>query len=152
IDTTIDCVLGLQRQHNIDGKKVKAVHVAASPLTVGMEALAAPHLKGADTPAATLGFTVGYNVAVALLAKELAARQFQRDRIRDRAAWDLASRVHLTLDDGMAQRMRDRSLLRTVTDERGEHMTLDLSAVDLVGFKMSFGARVRIEMEDGRTF
>jgi len=91
-------------------------------------------------------------VAVALLDKELTARQFQRERIRDRAAWELASRVHLTLDEVMAQRMRDRSLVKTVRDERGEHFTLDLGAVDLVGFKMSFGARVRIEMEDGRSF
>src|SRR5579862_6897174 len=37
IDTTIDCVLGLSRQHSIDGKKVKAVHVATGPLTLGME-------------------------------------------------------------------------------------------------------------------
>ncbi len=152
IDTSIDCVLLLVRTHAIDAKKVKEVHVAAGPLTLGMEALAAPHLKGPETLPTTLNFTVGYNVAAALMDKELTARQFTRDRIRDPATWDLASRVHLTLDDTIAQRTRERSLLRTVVGSEGEHYQLDLNSLDLTGFKMSFGARVRIEMHDGRTF
>jgi 2-methylcitrate dehydratase PrpD len=152
IDTAIDCVLTLARQHSIDGKKVRAVHVAANPLTLGMEALTAPHLKGPDTLPVTLNFTVGYNVAAALMDRELTARQFSRERIRDKAVWDLAGRVELTLDEVMAQRMRDRSLVKSIKDESGEHFHLDLSDVDLGGFRMSFGARVRIEMEDGRTF
>ncbi len=152
IDRAIDCILTLARQHSIDGKKVRAVHIAANPLTLGMEALSAPHLKGPETLPVTLNFTVGYNVAVALMDRELTARQFSRERIRDKAIWDLAGRVQLTLDEVMAQRMRDRSLLKTVKDENGEHPHLDLGSVDLNTFKMSFGARVRIEMEDGRTF
>ncbi len=152
IDTAIDCILTLARQHSIDAKKVRAVHIAANPLTLGMEALSAPHVKGPETLPVTLNFTVGYNVAVALADRELTARQFSRERIRDKAVWDLASRVQLTLDEVMAQRMRDRSLLKTVKDENGEHPHLDLGSVDLNSFKMSFGARVRVEMEDGRTF
>jgi len=152
IDTSIDCVLTLVRTHSIDAKKVKDVHIAAGPLTLGMEALAAPHLKGPDSLPTTLNFTVGYNVAAALMDKELTARQFTRDRIRDAATWDLASRVHLTLDDAISQRTRERSLLRTVAGSDGEHYQLDLNSLDLTGFKMSFGARVRIEMHDGRNF
>lgn len=152
IDTAIDCVLTLARQHSIDGKKVKAVRVAASPLTLGMEALTAPHLQGPETLPVTLNFTVGYNVAAALMDRELSARQFSRERVRDKALWDLAGRVELTLDEVMAQRMRERSLVKTVKDEHGERFHLDLGTVDLNSFKMSFGARVRIEMEDGRTF
>lgn len=152
IGTTIDCVLGLARQHNIDAKKVKAVHVAASPMTLGMEAMASPYVKGPESLPVTLNFTVGYNVAAALMDRELTARQFSRDRVRDAATWELAKRVSLTLDEGMAQRMRERSLLRSVSDERGDRFELDLANLDLTGFKMSFGARVRIEMEDGRSF
>ncbi len=151
IDTTIDCVLGLARQHNIDAKKVKAVHVGAGPLTLGMEALSATHLKGADTLPVTLNFTVAYNVAAALMDRELTARQFTRERIRDKAVWELASRVQLTLDEAMAQRMRERSLVKSVTVDGREQFQLDLATLD-AGFKTSFGARVRIEMEDGRTF
>lgn len=152
IDTTIDCVLGLSRQHSIDGRKVRAVHVAAGPLTLGMEALAQPYVKGPDTLPVTLNFTVGYNVAAALMDKELTARQFARERIRDAATWNLANRVHLTLDEAMAQRLRERALVKTVHEEGRERYLLDLAALDLGGFKMSFGARVRIEMEDGRSF
>jgi 2-methylcitrate dehydratase PrpD len=152
IDTTIDCVLTMLRQHAIDAKKVKAVHVAAGPLTLGMEALAAPHLKGPDSLPVTLNFTVGYNVAVALMDKELTARQFSRERIRDAATWDLASRVTLTLDEAISERMRSRSLLKSVTANGVETFDLDLATADLAGFKMSFGARVRIDMEDGRSF
>jgi 2-methylcitrate dehydratase PrpD len=152
LDTSIDCILTLARTHSIDAKKVKEVHIAAGPLTVGMEALAAGHLRGPDSLPTTLNFTVGYNVAAALIDKELTARQFTRDRIRDAATWDLANRVHLTLDDTIAQRTRERSPLRTVVDDSGEHYQLDLNSLDLTGFKMSFGARVRIEMHDGRSF
>lgn len=152
IDTTIDCVLGLVRQNAIDAKKVKAVHIGAGPLTLGMEALAAPYLKGAETLPMTLNFTVGYNVAVALMDRELTARQFTRERIRNPATWELASRIYLTPDEVMAQRMRDRSLVKTVSDDGGERFELDLGSLDLAGFKMSFGARVRIEMDDGRSF
>jgi len=152
IDTTIDCVLNLVRTHSIDAKKVRAVHVNAGPLTAGMEALAAPYLKGPDSLAVTLNFTVGYNVAAALMDKELTARQFNRERIRDAATWDLAGRVQLTLDDAIGQRMRERSPLKTVVQDGQERFELRLADLDLAGFKMSFGARVRIEMEDGRNF
>jgi 2-methylcitrate dehydratase PrpD len=152
IDTVIDCVLSLQRQHSVDAKKVKAVHIAASPLTLGMEAMSAPYLNGPNSMPVTLSFSVGYNVAAALMDKELTARQFMRERIKDAATWDLAQRVHLTLDETMAQRMRDRSLLTTVRDEHGERYELNLGTADLSTYKMSFGARVRFELEDGRSF
>jgi 2-methylcitrate dehydratase PrpD len=152
IDTTIDCVLSLARQHSIDGKKVRAVHVAAGPLTLGMEAWVASYLRGPDSMPVTLNFTVSYNVAAALMDKELTARQFARERIKDQATWDLARKVQVTLDDTMAQRMRDRALVKLVAEDGTERAHLDLNALDLSTFKTSFGARVRVEMEDGRTF
>jgi 2-methylcitrate dehydratase PrpD len=151
IDTTIDCVLTLARQHSIDAKKVKAVHVAANPVTLAMDSLSAGYVKGPESLPATLHLSVTYNVAAALMDRELTARQFSRERIRDRATWDLASRVYLTLNDVMAQRMRERSSLKSVKDESGDRAPLDLGSVDLSGFKMSCGAHVRIELEDGRT-
>ncbi|HVM97134.1 MAG TPA: MmgE/PrpD family protein [Candidatus Acidoferrales bacterium] len=152
IDTTIDCVLSLQRQHSIDAKKVKAVHVAAGPLTLGMEALSAQYVRDAETLPVTLNFAVGYNVAAALIDKELTARQFMRERIKDPATWDLAKRVSVTLDEVAGQRMRERSLVKTVTDEQGEHLELNLANAEMGTFRMSFGSRVRIELEDGRSF
>jgi 2-methylcitrate dehydratase PrpD len=152
IDTFVDCLLGLARQHHIDAKKVRAVHIAAGPLTLGMEALAAPYLRGPDSLPTTLNFSVGYNAAVALIDRELSARQFVRDRIKDPATWELASKVHLTLDPEMERRLRERSLVRTTMENGRERLTLDLGTADLTGFRMSFGARVRVEMEDGRSF
>lgn len=152
VDTVVDCVLSLQRQHSIDARKVKGVHVAASPLTLGMEAMSAPYLHGNESLPVTLNFSVGYNVAAALIDKELTARQFLRERVKDPATWDLAGRVTVALDETMAQRMRDRALVRVVPTEHGDRYELDLATADLSAFKMSFGARVRIELEDGRHF
>jgi 2-methylcitrate dehydratase PrpD len=152
LDTAIDCALGLSRQHALDGKKVKAVHVAASPLTAGMEALAAPYVHGSDSLGVTLNFSVRYSLAAALLDKELTARQFQRERIRDQSVWDLAQQVSITVDDAMAERLQASSPLRRTRDERGEHYHLDLGSADLGVLKMAFGARVCIEMHDGRSF
>jgi 2-methylcitrate dehydratase PrpD len=152
IDTFVDCIITLARQHTIDFKKVKAVHIAASPLTLGMEALAAPYVKGPGTSPVTLNFSVRYNAAVALMDRELSPRQLTRDRIKDPATWELAGKVHLTADEGMAQRMRERSLLKITSTSEGDRYELNLANADLNNFKMSFGARVRIEMEDGRSF
>jgi len=152
LDTMIDCILTLVRQHTIDTRKVKAVHIATGPLTVGMDALSAPYVKGPTSSPITLNFSIGYNVAVALMDKELTPRQFTRDRIKDPAVWDLAGRVSVTQDEIFAQRMRDRSLLRITNTPLGERYSLDLATADLNSFRMSFGSRVRIEMEDGRTF
>jgi len=68
--------------------------------------------EGPESLPATLHLSLAYNVAAALMDRELTARQFSRERIRDRATWDLASRVHLSLSEVMAQRMRDRVLIR----------------------------------------
>ncbi len=152
IDSFVDCILMMVRQNAIDARKVKAIHIAATPLTLAMDALSAPHLKGPNTLAQTLNFSVGYNAAVALIDKDLGPRQLTRERIKDPAVWELAAKVHLSQDDVMTQRMRDRSLLKVTTTPEGERYELDLSTADLTNFRMSLGARVRIEMEDGRSF
>lgn len=153
LHAAIDCVLSIVRQHGIDGRKVRSVEVAAGPLTLGMDALARPYLKGPETLPSTLNFTVGYNVAVALLDRELTARQFTRERIRDAAVWDLAQRVFLSLDEGIGERTRERSLLLGgLADGGPEPAQLDLGTIDLVGFRASYGARVRVTLQDGRHF
>jgi 2-methylcitrate dehydratase PrpD len=111
-----------------------------------MEALAAPHLRGPATAPVTCNFTVGWNAAVALVDGEVTPRQLTPERIADPAVWELAGLVALTLDEAMSERMRTASLLRA--SEAG--WTLDLEHADLGAFRMSFGARVRIELDDGR--
>jgi 2-methylcitrate dehydratase PrpD len=148
VDTVIDCALRLGAAHRPEPARIRRIAVGATPLTLGMEGLAAPHLRGPESMPVTLNFTVGYNVAVALLDGEVTPRQFTPARIDDPAVWALARRVELSLDDEMTDRMREASLLRAGEDG----WTLDLESGDLSGFRMSFGARVRIEMEDGRVF
>ncbi|GBD27306.1 hypothetical protein HRbin30_02652 [bacterium HR30] len=153
LSAIIDCVLSLQRQHHIDGRKVRSVEVCANPLTLGMEALSQPYLRGPESLPVTLNFSVGYSVAAALLDKELSPRQFLPERIKDPATWDLASRVRLTLDDGMTQKMQETALVRVDPAERsGRGIRIDWGPRQLNTQKMSFGARVRIEMESGKTY
>jgi 2-methylcitrate dehydratase PrpD len=151
IDTSIDCILDIVRQHSLDARKVKEVHVAVSDATIEMDRSVASRLRGPESPVAALHSSLPYNVAAALIDRELTARQFTPERIRDQAVWNLAARVHTTLDGTMAQRARDSSLRKRST-QSGEALALDLSSADLSRFRMSCGARVRVDMEDGRNF
>ncbi len=149
VDTVVDCVLGLARTEGIDPAAVETIEVAAGPLTLGMEALAAPHLRGPESTPVTLNFSVPYNVAVALIDRELTPRQFSRARIADPKVWDLAGKVSLAPDEEMTRRMQEAALVRL--ESAGDRLlaTLDLEKVDLSAFRMSFGARVRIRTRGG---
>lgn len=147
----LDCVLNLVRQHHIEVRKLARVHVHAGPSAIEDNEAAARFLRGPESLAATLATSIPYNVAVALIDKELSPRQLTSDRIKDGAIWDLAGKVIVSLDEEMAQRTRERTPFRA-SASAGEGGAFDLETADLVGFKMGFGARVRIEMEDGRGF
>jgi len=152
IAAAVDCVLNLVRQHHIDARKVHSIYVGAGPLTLAMDGRSAPYVRGPDTLATTLTHSVAYNVAVALIDRELSPRQFTRDRIKDPAVWELAGKVRLSLDDELARRARERAPLRVAGDDGAHAALFDLESVDLVAFKTTFGARVRIELDGGRNF
>lgn len=148
--TILDCVLDIGRQHPIDPKKVKAVHVAAAPLACDTDARVRPYLAGPQTPTAPLAYSIAYNVAAAISDRELSARQLIRDRIADPALWALAERVHVTRDEIFAQRAQAAWLARpSATSVR---TVLDFDPLHVSQFRMSAGARVRVELEDGRSF
>jgi 2-methylcitrate dehydratase PrpD len=123
VDTVIDCVLGLARAEGIDPEAVEAIEVAAGPLTLGMEALAAPHLRGPESTT--------------------------RARIADPRVWDLAGKVSLAPDEEMTRRMQEAALVRLESVGDRLQATLDLEKADLSAFRMSFGARVRIRTRGG---
>jgi 2-methylcitrate dehydratase PrpD len=153
IGASIDCVLNLVRQHHIDARKVRNVDVRVGPLTLAMDAQSARFVKGPESNATTLNFSVAYNVAAALCDKELSPRQFTRDRIKDAAVWDLASKVRLSRDEQIAARMEERTPIKRVTQQDGEtRPVLELATADLISLKTLYGAHVRIEMEDGRNY
>jgi 2-methylcitrate dehydratase PrpD len=148
----IDCVLGLVRQHHLDPRKVHTVYVGAGPQVLAMDGRSAPYVQGAESLATTLSHSVAYNVAVALIDRELSPRQFTRDRIKDPAVWELAGKVRLSLDDDLARRRRERSALRAAGEDGATAHLFDIETIDLVGFKTTLGARVRIELDGGRNF
>jgi 2-methylcitrate dehydratase PrpD len=151
LDTTIDCILDIVRQHSLDARKVKTVQVAASDATIEMGRRIEPLLRGPETPTPALHYHLAYNVAAALQDRELTARQFTPERVRDQALWNLAGRVQVTLDGTMAQRARDNAFVKR-SSQSGEPLPVKLTDGDLARFRMSCGARVRVEMEDGRSF
>jgi 2-methylcitrate dehydratase PrpD len=152
LGAVIDCVLGLSRQHHLDARKIQVLHVGVGPLTLAMDARSAPFVNGPESLATTLNHSVAYNVAVALIDRELSPRQFTRDRIKDPAVWELAGRVRLSLDDELNRRARERGPLRSAGEDGGTAQMFDLESADLNGFKSQFGARMRIELDGGRTF
>ncbi|MDP3936728.1 MAG: MmgE/PrpD family protein [Deltaproteobacteria bacterium] len=151
VDTAVDCVLELVGREAIDPAEVEAIEVNAGPLTLGMEALSLSHLRGPKSTPVTLNFSVPYNVAVALIDRELSPRQFTRARIADPAVWALAAKVQLGFDDNMTQRMQESSLVKIEDGPVGPRATLDLESADLAGFKMSFGSRVLVRLAGGRS-
>jgi 2-methylcitrate dehydratase PrpD len=152
LDTILDCVLHVVRTHTIDPKKVRAVHVGTLPQTLEIDERATAVLEGAKTPPLSLNHAVRYNVAAALLDKELTPRQFLREKIKEPLVWELIDKVHLSVDDDMVRRARESSVYRHITGAGEERRVLDLENVNLASYRNSMGARVRLEMEDGRTF
>jgi 2-methylcitrate dehydratase PrpD len=151
-DTIIDCILHLARSHTIDARKVKSIHVRTVAQAVEVDEQAAPHLNGAKTSPLALNYSIRYNAAAALIDKELTPRQFLREKVKENLVWDLAAKVHLAVDDDLARRARDSSVSRRITTGERERRVLDLEHANLANYRNSMGARVRIEMEDGRTF
>lgn len=146
VHTLVDAILELVAGEPLDPDEVSRIRIGATPLTLGMDALSAPHLRGPQSSAVTLNFSVPYNAAAALIDRELTPRQFTRERIADHRLWALADRVELALDEEWTEKMNEASLLRA--GPRG--FELDLPSADLQGFRMSFGARVEIELRGGR--
>lgn len=148
--TVIDCALDIVRQHPVDVKKVQAIHVAAAPAALEADAIARPYLEGVETPIAALAYSIAYNIAAALTDRELTARQLSRDRVADPALWGLVDRVHVGRDEAFAERSRTAWLARTLGPEG--RAVADLDPLHVSQFRMSVGARVRVELEDGRSF
>jgi 2-methylcitrate dehydratase PrpD len=149
IDSFVDAVLEIAEHHRPEPRHVDRIEIAASALTVGMDALSRPHLRGPESDPVTLNFSVPYNAAVALIDAELTPHQLSRGRIGDRRVWDLASRVTLRHDPEWTRRLQRTSVV-ALAGGSPEEPEIDLEGVDLARFEMSFGATVRVVLDDGR--
>lgn len=147
--TIIDCTLDIVRQHALDPKKVRAVYVAAAPAAVDVDERVREFLDGPHTPIAALAYSISYNVAAALASRELTARQLLQEKVADAALWGLAGRVQVSRDDVFAERARAAWLARPLGD--AGRVAVDLDPMRVSQFRLSSGARVRVELEDGRS-
>lgn len=152
LGTILDCVLDISRQHPLDVKKIRSIHIAACPGTLDLDRRAAAHLCGPTTPPSVLACSIPFNVAAAVTDRELTARQLTRERIADPALWALAAKVTITADEIFAQRARGAWLARTLVSLPNGRPSLDFDPLHVSQFRMSAGARVRVELEDGRSF
>jgi len=149
IDSFVDALLEIVEHHHPEPERVDRIEIAASVLTIGMDALSRPYLRGPDSDPVTLNFSVPYNAAVALIDGELTPRQFSPERIRDERVWELASRVKLEHDPEWTKRLQQTSVI-TLAGGSAENPDIDLSDADLSSFEMSFGATVTLVLDGGQ--
>ncbi len=103
IDSAIDCAIAIYRRelehgHAIDPDTVDEVIVEASAFTTGMDAKSSPYIDGPNTPISAIGFSVGYNVAVALARGTLKASDLTPEHIGETSIWELARKVRVVHD------------------------------------------------------
>jgi 2-methylcitrate dehydratase PrpD len=149
IDSFVDAMLEIVEHHRPEPDHVDRIEIAASVLTIGMDALSRPYLRGPDSDPVTLNFSVPYNAAVTLIDGELTPRQLAPERIRDERVWELASRVKLEHDPEWTKRLQQTSVI-ALAGGSAENPDIDLSNADLSSFEMSFGATVTLVLDDGR--
>lgn len=95
IDSSIDCIMNMHGKYQLEPREIDKVKVEANFLTVKMNSLSAPFMKGEDSALITLNFSIPYNVAAAIADGELAPKQFLPERVTDKKLWSLAEKVQL---------------------------------------------------------
>jgi 2-methylcitrate dehydratase PrpD len=149
IDSFVDACLEIAEQHAPDPGRIERIDIAASVLTLGMDALSKPYLRGPASDPVTVNFSVPYNAAVALLDRELTPRQVTRERIADPRVWELAEKVRVRHDPEWTERLQRRSVI-ALAGGSAEKPEIDLTRADLARFEMAFGATVTVTLDDGR--
>ncbi|MFQ5416844.1 MAG: MmgE/PrpD family protein, partial [Myxococcota bacterium] len=111
IDSFVDACLEIVGENDLEPSGIDRIEIAASVLTVGMDALSQPHLRGPQSDPVSVNFSVPYNAAVALLDGELTPHQVTRERIADPRVWELAERVALHHDPEWTRRLQKSSVI-----------------------------------------
>ncbi len=110
IDAAVDCAVLLHRRiakrlgRPPTASDIERITVHAPVFTVGMDSHSREYVTGPNAPVAALNFSVGYNVAAALLHGELVPADFHGDRLGDPDVWKTAVRVTVQLDFGLTFR------------------------------------------------
>lgn len=96
IDSAIDCVLRIVNPvRKVNSEEIKKVKVFTNLLTMKMDQLSSPFLKREKSEPVTLNFYLPYNLAVALIDRELTPRQLKPERIKDKKVWQLVDKIEL---------------------------------------------------------
>jgi 2-methylcitrate dehydratase PrpD len=171
VGSCIDCAVAIhERFPRLTPELVREVLVEASIFTVEMDRQSRPYLCGAKSSAVTLNFSVGYNVATALLTGSLTPADLSPARVSDPRRWALAAKVRVeerpdltaraisaTAPIGEALREGGRQTAqwaRAVAGKRAPELVrlidgLGPSAASFEESEKAIGARVVVRFVDG---
>lgn len=146
VDTTLDAMRAIGP---LDAEAIESIEVHAGLLTCGMDGLSRPYAGDAPTPV-TVTFSVRWNVAIAILAGQVTAREVSAAWLGERAAElsRLAQRVSLRHDPELTRRtlaafapvlapravlapVAKGTLVRGFAAMRREHRSVALRVTDL---------------------
>ncbi|MHA1144548.1 MAG: MmgE/PrpD family protein [Candidatus Helarchaeota archaeon] len=161
LDAPLDCVFQiLEKNPTLDPDKIEKVSVKLPGLgTISMNLSDRPEstiegLQKPDSSYVILNFNVPYNIAAALIDKELTPRQFTDDRILDPKIHELAKKVHVETDIAMTVQIFQSFLPegKTLTSIDPKNLTSILVEALKGDFKWEFGSKVIIKTTDGTKF
>ena len=161
LDAPLDCVFQiLEKNQNINGEDIKSIKVKLPGLgTVSMdmsdrEDATLDGLKKPDSSYVILNFNVPYNIAAAIIDKELTPRQFLKDRILDPKIHKLAKKVQVDTDTAMTLKIFQSFLPNNITlsDINAEKINSLIQEALRGEFKWEFGSKVIIKMNDGTKY
>lgn len=161
LDAPLDCVFEiLEKNPTLNPEEIKEIKVKLPGLgTISMDLANRPAatlegLKHPDSSYVILNFNVPYNIAAALIDKELTPKQFTDDRIFDPRIHDLAKKVKVETDLSMTLQIfqsfipKGMNLMNIKPD-----FLNDLLFETIKGdFKWEFGSQVVIKMTDGTKY
>ncbi|MBD3229199.1 MAG: hypothetical protein GF329_13535 [Candidatus Lokiarchaeota archaeon] len=161
LDAPLDCVFEiLEKYPDIDTDSIGSIKVKLPGLgTVSMDMSDRPAatlegLKKPDSSYIILNFNVPYNIAAALIDKELTPKQFTDERIYDAKIHELAKKVKVDTDTAMTLKIFQSFLpkgfnLSDITPDKINSLMVKALRGE---FKWEFGSKVIIKMKDGKKY
>lgn len=161
LDAPLDCVFDILEKHpDLDPDEVEKVKVKLPGIgTVSMDLsdryeATLEGLKKSDASYVILNFNVPYNIAAALIDKELTPKQFLDDRIFDPKIHELAKKVKVETDIAMTIKIFTSFIPKgmKLTDVRSDMFNKLLFDAVKGDFKWEFGSTVIIKMKNGQKY
>ncbi|MHA1323688.1 MAG: MmgE/PrpD family protein [Candidatus Helarchaeota archaeon] len=161
LDAPLDCIFEILQKHpDLNPDAIKQVKVKLPGLgTISMDLSHRPDatlegLKHPDSSYVILNFNVPYNIAAALIDKELTPKQFTDERIFDPQIHELAKKVKVETDLGMTIQIFQSFIPKNMNLMEVKPDFMDDILFDTIKgeFKWEFGAQVIIKMNDGTKY